>query len=188
MSSYLIDCILSRHPFSKLGCIWKRTEAPIYIAYQILWAHKYTSYYKLICEEFIIPLYWLIFLKEPNFLYDNVMEVISEYGDYYFSQEGTYIRMYGCSRAPSLFPKYAIDFVFHKEVFRKVFLNLGLATSYTKWRKQLFLHYLSVLEHINLWKLKEKRFCKGAKNIPFWRKDVYKKRQQGEGRWTLHNS
>ena len=31
--------------------------------------------------------------------------------------------MYGCSRAPSLFPKYAIDFVVHKDAVRKVFLN-----------------------------------------------------------------
>ena len=64
MSSYLIDYILSRHPFPKLGCIWNKTEAPVSVAYQILWAHKYVGYYKLICEEFLIPLYWIIFLKE----------------------------------------------------------------------------------------------------------------------------
>ena len=61
-----------------------------------------------------MPLYKLIFLKEPNFMYNNSMEVISDYGDYYFSQEGTYLRMHGFSIAPSLLPKYAMDYVFYK--------------------------------------------------------------------------
>ena len=34
-----------------------------------------------------------------------------------------YFRIYGCSRAPSLLPKYAIDYVMHKEVVRQVFLD-----------------------------------------------------------------
>ena len=52
------------------------------------------------------------------------MEVINKYArDYYFSQEGTYLRMYGCSRAPSLLPRYVTDFIFHKEDVRKFFLN-----------------------------------------------------------------
>ena len=85
MSSSLIDCILCKHPFAKLGCIWTQTESPIYVAYQILWAHRYAGFYKLICEEFFMPLYEMIFLKEPNYLSNNSMEVINEYGDYYFS-------------------------------------------------------------------------------------------------------
>ena len=112
MSSYLIDCI--RHLFSKLGYIWTQTEAPVYVAYQIFWAHKYVRFYKLIREEFFMPLYELIFLKEPNFMSDNAIEVINEYGDYYFLLEGTYLRMYGCSRTPSILLKYATDYVFHK--------------------------------------------------------------------------
>ena len=82
MSSYLIDCILCRNPFSKIGCIWTQTEAPVNVSYQILSAHKYVGYYKLICEEFLIPLYEIIFLKDANCLCDNTMEVIREYGDY----------------------------------------------------------------------------------------------------------
>ena len=34
-----------------------------------------------------------------------------------------YIRMYGCSRALSLFPRYAMNFVAHKEAMRQVFIN-----------------------------------------------------------------
>ena len=51
------------------------------------------------------------------------MQVIEEYADYYLMEDGLYIRMYGCSRAPSLPPKYAIDYVVHQEVVRQVFLD-----------------------------------------------------------------
>ena len=33
------------------------------------------------------------------------------------------MRMYGCSKAPSLLPKYATDYVVHKEAIRQVFLD-----------------------------------------------------------------
>ena len=61
-----------------------------------------------------MPLYNLIFLKETNFLLDNAMDIICEYGDYFFSQEGAYLRMYGGCKSPSLLPRYATDYVFHK--------------------------------------------------------------------------
>ena len=37
------------------------------------------------------------------------------------TEEGLYIRMYGGSKAPSLLPKYANDYVLHKEAVRKVY-------------------------------------------------------------------
>ena len=59
------------------------------VAHQILWVHKYSSFYKLICEEFLMPLYELIFLKESNCISESAMGVICEYVDYYFSWERT---------------------------------------------------------------------------------------------------
>ena len=66
MGSYLIDCILCIHQFMKLNCTWNQTKTPFYVAYQILWAHKYSSFYKLIDKEFLMLLYELIFLEECN--------------------------------------------------------------------------------------------------------------------------
>ena len=90
----------------------------MYPAYTLLWAHKYYSHYKEICEQFIMPLYTLIFLKECNCMSEEALKVIEEYANYYLTDEGMYIRMYGCSRAPALVPKYATDFVVHKEAVR----------------------------------------------------------------------
>ena len=64
MSSVLIDCILCTHPFPSLKCQWDKDKSLVYVAYQLLWAHKYFSHYKSICEDFIMPLYRLIFLSE----------------------------------------------------------------------------------------------------------------------------
>ena len=51
------------------------------------------------------------------------MEVICAYRDYYFSKEGTYLRMYVGSRAPSLLPRYATHYVVHKEAVRQLFID-----------------------------------------------------------------
>ena len=57
MGSYLIDCILCMYPFLKLNYRWNESKKPIYNAYQILWAHKYHNFYKIIFEELMMPLY-----------------------------------------------------------------------------------------------------------------------------------
>ena len=50
MSSILIDCILCNQPFPNLRCIWDWERTPVYSAYKPLWAHKYHSHYREVCE------------------------------------------------------------------------------------------------------------------------------------------
>ena len=63
------------------------------------------------------------FLEECPCLSEGALESIKEYGDYFFSQEGTYLRMYGGTKDPLLLPKYATDYIVHKEAIRQVFLD-----------------------------------------------------------------
>ena len=51
------------------------------------------------------------------------MKVIEEYVDYYLTENGMYFRMFGGSKAPSLLPKYATDYIVHKEAVRQVFID-----------------------------------------------------------------
>ena len=118
-----MECILYRGRFEKLNCVWKEGRSPIYVAYQIMGAHKYHRHYHLICEEFIRPLYKLIFLEDCPCLSEGAVESIKEYGDYFFTEEGLYLRMYGVTKAPSLLPKYATDYTVLKEAVRQVFLD-----------------------------------------------------------------
>ena len=54
---------------------------------------------------------------------EEALQVIEEYADYYLTEDGLYFRMFGGSRAPSLLPKYATDYIIHKEAIRQVFLD-----------------------------------------------------------------
>ena len=70
-----------------------------------------------------MPLYTLIFLVECNCMSEEYFKVVQEYKNYYFTEEGLYLRMYGGSRAPSLLPRYATDYVIHKEVVRQLYID-----------------------------------------------------------------
>ena len=84
-----------------------------------------------------MPLYQLVFLEECKFLSEGSLESIKEFGDYFFSEEGTYLRMYGGTKAPSLLPKYAIDYIVHKEVVRYLFLD-GFGSHVFNLKKAVF--------------------------------------------------
>ena len=68
---------------------------------------------------------------------EEALQVIEEYADYYLTKDGLYFRMFGCSRARSLLPKYAIDYVVHKEVVRQVFLD-GIGSFLFEHKKETY--------------------------------------------------
>ena len=70
-----------------------------------------------------MPLYKLIFLTECDCMFEKTLEVVEENDNYYLSEEGLYIRVFGGSRSPSLLPKYATNYVVHKEVVRHLYIN-----------------------------------------------------------------
>ena len=70
-----------------------------------------------------MSLYTLIFLTECNCMSEEAFKVIQEFGDYYLTEDGLYVRMYGGSRAPSLLPKYATNYVLHKEAVRQLYID-----------------------------------------------------------------
>ena len=123
MSSILIDCILCIQPFPALNFRWDKDRAPVYTAYKLFWAQKYYNYYKEICEHFIMPLYTFIFLVECNCMSEEAFKVMQEYGSYYLIEDGLYLRIYGGSRAPSLLPRYATNYLVHKEVVTQLYID-----------------------------------------------------------------
>ena len=60
------------------------------------------------------------------------------------TEDGLYFRMFGCSRAPSPLPKYATDYVVHKEAVRQVFLD-GIGSF-------LFEHKKAAYPPVEAWK------------------------------------
>ena len=70
-----------------------------------------------------MPLYKLFFLTNCNFMSERALETLRENGNYYLSEEGMYLKMFGGSKAPSLLPKYATDYVVHKEVGIQIYID-----------------------------------------------------------------
>ena len=54
---------------------------------------------------------------------EEALQVIGEYANYYLTENGLYFWMFGGSRAPSLLPKYATDYIIYKEAVKQVFLD-----------------------------------------------------------------
>ena len=75
--------------------------------------------------------------------------MIEEYADYYLTEDGLYFRMFGGSRAPSLLPKYATDYIIHKEEVRQVFLD-GIGSFLFEHRRLHILRWLSSLGVVSL--------------------------------------
>ena len=70
-----------------------------------------------------MPLYKIIFLTKCDCMSEKTLEVVEDNVNYNLFEEGLYIRMFGGSRVPSLLPKYATDYVVHKEVVRKIYID-----------------------------------------------------------------
>ena len=54
---------------------------------------------------------------------EEAMQVVEVYGDYFLTENGMYLRMYGGSKTPYLLPKYATDYIIHKEAVRQVIID-----------------------------------------------------------------
>ena len=65
------------------------------------------------------------------------MNILQDNGHYYLREEGLYLRMFGISRAPSLLPKYAMDYVIHKKIVRKLYID-GVGSFLFEQKKDVY--------------------------------------------------
>jgi hypothetical protein len=71
MTSYLLDVMCIYHTYPQIGWVWKPSDPPIHIYNKVLWEHKYCFEYQKICNNFLIPLYHLIFGYLEPFMIDK---------------------------------------------------------------------------------------------------------------------
>ena len=110
----------------------------------------------------------------------EALQVIEEYADYYLTEDGLYFRMFGGSKAPSLLPKYATDYVIHKEAVRQVFLD-GIGSFLFEHKKAAYPPFPFKLGSYRFTRVKKadefveelERFHFGE--MPFHRNDSYSK-------------
>jgi hypothetical protein len=108
MSSYLIDVVCSSISFPTMGWDWNPSLPPIHIYFSELWDNNYKRYLYDICDHFMAPLFSVIFNHHPHRLSQGVIEDLKDIGDWYMGKHYTYIRVFGCTHAPHILPKYVL--------------------------------------------------------------------------------
>jgi hypothetical protein len=125
-----------------------------------------------------------MFKEEPCCMSENAMKVIEQYGDYYLCMEGLYIRMFGGSKAPSMMPHYATDFVVHKEAVRQVYVN-GVGHFLAEKKKLIYPPMPFVIGAYKLAKAKEaEAFVEDLEGFHFGAKSF--RRHDPDGKMQAH--
>ena len=73
-----------------------------------LWASNFKKYFNAIHDDFIDPLYSIIFNQLAPRLSKEARETIKIIGDWYIQEYFSYIRDFGASSAPYLLPQYVL--------------------------------------------------------------------------------
>jgi len=133
MSSYLLDIAYVVNIFSRMGWQWQPNEALIHVYCQILWECHFIIHYTKIYENFIAPMYKLIFYEPTQCMTKKTMHAISEVGDWYVTKRGIYIQIFGAIKAPHLLPKFIHDNLSLEEVaYQTCMHDLGASLSRNK--------------------------------------------------------
>jgi len=109
MDSYLLEIICARNVFSRMNLRWHTLELLVHVYFNILWENRYKKSYSLICNQFIIRIYFLLFKKECPSMLEETKRIVYDVGHWYLDEHYTYIRFFGATRAPHLLPVYVLD-------------------------------------------------------------------------------
>ena len=109
MSSYLLDvmCAIQEYPY--LGWKWKPDLPSIHVYCKMLWENKYKEYYELIYNGLFVTIYQILFGEESPCLSSERKNIVKEYGDWYMTPDGVYIRVLGNTKGPHLLPHFVPD-------------------------------------------------------------------------------
>lgn len=80
------------------------------------------------------PMYTFIFCKPAQCMTEKAMQLISTIGDWYVTENGTYIRVFGATKAPHLLPKLIPDKLAIQEVAYQTLLR-GVGASLARDKK-----------------------------------------------------
>jgi hypothetical protein len=116
MSAYLIDAIYSSIQFPALDGIGTKINLLVHIYCSNLWNINYKKYLYNICDYFLAPLYTIIFGFPRYKISKEAMAGMKGIEYWYLGKYYTYIRVYGSTGAPHLFPYFVQDHLLMREI------------------------------------------------------------------------
>jgi hypothetical protein len=116
MATYLTDVIFSFVAF--LGMKWNYNPnlQPIHIYYYELWECNYNNYFYEFFDDFLAPLFQIIFGRFLHRLSSKVVETLEDLVDWYMENNFTFIYIFGSSAPPDLLLGYVLNSLLGREI------------------------------------------------------------------------
>ena len=106
MSSYLLDVMCASREYPSLGWRWNSDLPSIDVYCKMLWENKYKEDYELICNELFSRIYQILFGEEAPCLSLEGQKLVREYGDWYMTPDGVYIKISNSTKDPHWLPHF----------------------------------------------------------------------------------
>ena len=94
----------------------------------MLWENKYKEDYDQICNKVFPILYQVLFGEEAPCISPKGQAIVKEYGDWYMTPIGVYIRIAGSTKPPNWLPHFVPDSLLLQKISYQTFVN-GVAAS-----------------------------------------------------------
>ena len=137
MYSYLLDVMCASREYPSLGWKWKFNLPSIYVYCKVLWENKYKEDYELIYDGIFSAIYQVLFGEEARCLSPEGKKLVKEYGDWYKTPDGVYIRISGSTKASHWLPHFAPDTLLLQEISYQTYVN-GVVASPHRNKKDLW--------------------------------------------------
>ena len=79
--------------FPSLGWKWEPILPSVHVYLKMLWENKYKEDHELICNGLFSTLYQDLFSEEEPCLCPEWQKIVKEYGDWYMTPDGVYIKI-----------------------------------------------------------------------------------------------
>ena len=123
--------------FPLLEWKWEPSLPSVHVYYKMLWENKYKEDYDQIYNKFFPTLYQTLFEEETPCLSPEGQVIVKEFGDWYMTPTGIYIRIAGSTKPPHWLPHFVPNSLLLQEISYQTFIN-GVATSLHKQKKGLW--------------------------------------------------
>jgi len=106
MFSYLLDVVCSCQEFPGMDWAWTPSENVVNVYYKFLSECSYRGIMARLFDQFIAPLYTMIFEQDLTYMSHATMEALLNIVDWFASLDGTFIRMYNVEKVSHVLPNF----------------------------------------------------------------------------------
>jgi hypothetical protein len=89
----------------------------------MMWENKYKDDYELICNGLFSTIYEVLFGEEEPCLCPEGKNLEKEYGYWYMTLDGVYIRIFDSTKTPHSLPHVVLDTLLQQEIAYQTHVN-----------------------------------------------------------------